>query len=158
KGLAAVLEGPVSLWDLRARTMLHEWSPHRGGAVAVSFSPDGTRAATAGADGTAAVLDLVKKKEICRMNGHNGPLAGIGWLADGRQVVTASIDEPARLWSAEPGQPRRWVQPLTGRASTLAVDPLDRFVLIGLADGPIQLIPLPRVKSEELAGPVGKPP
>src|SRR5262249_8779389 len=94
----------------------------------------------------------------CRMNGHNGPLAGIGWLADGRQVVTASIDETARLWSAETGQPRRWVQTLTGRASTLAVDPLDRFVLIGLADGPIQLIPLPRDKPEDLRGPGGKPP
>ena len=114
KGVAAVLEGPVSVWDLRNRKNLHEWSPHRGGATAVAFSPDGTRIATAGADSTAAVFDLASKKEICRMNGHSGPLAGIAWLSDGRQVVTAGIDETARLWSAETGQPRRWVQKLSG--------------------------------------------
>ena len=157
-GAAAVNEGPVSVWDLRTRKSIHEWSPHRGGAIAVEFSPDGKRVATAGADSSAAVFDLTNKKEICRMSGHAGPLAGIAWLSDGRQVVTAGIDETARMWSAETGQPRRWVQNLTGRASCLAADAADRFVLIGTADGPIQLIPLPRVKSEALRGAVGKPP
>jgi hypothetical protein len=47
---------------------------------------------------------------------------------------------------------------LSGRASSLAIDPLDRFVLVGTSAGPIHLIPLPRVRSEAVAGPPGKPP
>src|SRR5262245_51419980 len=158
KGVAAVNEGPVSLWDLRTRNQILEWTPHRGGAVAVAFSPDGTCVATAGADGTAAVYDLTAKKQVCRMTGHAGPLVGIAWLTDGRQVVTASIDETTRLWNAETGDPRRWVRNLSGRASSLAIDPLDRFVLVGTASGAIHLIPLPRVRSEAVAGPSAKPP
>jgi len=158
KGVAAVNEGPVSLWDLRTRNQLLEWTPHRGGAVAVALSPDGTKVATAGADGTAAVYDLTAKNLVCRMSGHAGPLAGIAWLTDGRQVVTASVDETTRLWNAETGDPRRWVRNLSGRASSLAIDPLDRFVLVGTSAGPIHLIPLPRVRSEAVAGPPGKPP
>src|SRR5262249_41502260 len=158
KAAAAVAEGPVSVWDMRNRNRIHEWSPHRGGAVAVAFSPDGNRIATAGADSTGAIFDLNTKKEICRLNGHNGPLVGISWLSDGRQVVTASIDETARLWSADNGQSRRWVQTLSGRASCLAADPSDRFVLVGTAAGPIHMIPLPRVRAETLTAAVAKGP
>ena len=152
------MKGPVSLWDLRSRNSSTSGHRTAAGPLPFAFSPDGNRVATAGADGTAAVYDLATKKQICRMSGHAGPLAGIAWLSDGRQVVTASIDETARSGTRRRASPRRWVQNLSGRASCLAIDPADRFVLVGTAAGPIHLIPLPRVRSEAVAGPPGKPP
>ncbi|HKB04552.1 MAG TPA: hypothetical protein VKD90_20180 [Gemmataceae bacterium] len=156
--LSAVAESPVTLWDLANRNRVVEWSPHPGGAIAVSFSPDGKRAATGGPEGTASVYDLTTKKEIARLTGHAGPVTAVAWLSGGQQVVTASVDRTTRLWSADTGHALRWSRPLDGKGMCLAVDPADRFVLVGTSTGQVQLLPLPRVRAETLAAPVGKPP
>jgi hypothetical protein len=157
-GVAAVAEGPVSVWDLRSRTKVHEWQAHPGGAIAVQLSPDNSRVVTGGPEGAAAVYDIAGKKEVCRMTGHTGPVTGAAWLADGKQVVTTGVDGTAKLWNAETGLARRWEQRLDGKATCAAVDSQDRFVLVGTVNGTIHLFPLPRVKAEALSGPAAKPP
>ena len=158
QALIAVADGPVSLWSLAGRNRVHEWKPHAGGAIALQFSPDGKHAATAGPDGAAAIYNLAMKKDVCRLDGHVGPVTGIAWLPDGRHVVTVGVDGTARLWSAESGQALRWSQTLNGKGNCVAVDPGGRFVLAGTSTGAIRLFPLPRVRAEIVAGPLGKPP
>lgn len=156
RALAAVQDGPVSLWELNGRTRVYEWDLHPGGTIAGQFSPNGKLAATAGADGTASVYDLTTKREVCRMTGHAGPVTGIAWQGL-RQIVTMGVDGTARLWNAETGQPIRWVQTLDGKGTCVAVDPGERFVLVGTATGAVHLFPLPRVRGEALAGVVARP-
>ncbi|HKB00819.1 MAG TPA: hypothetical protein VKD90_01310, partial [Gemmataceae bacterium] len=157
-GIASVADGPVSAWDLKTRAKVHEWNAHPGGAFSVQLSPDHKRVLTTGPEGAAAVYDLAAKKDICRMPGHNGIVAGAAWLSDGKQAVTAGIDGTAKLWNAETGLARRWEQRLDGKATCVAVDSQDRFVLVGTATGTVHLFPLPRVKTEALSGPAAKPP
>jgi hypothetical protein len=157
RALAAIQDGPVSLWELNGRKRAIEWTPHAGGAIAVQFSPNGKLAATAGADGTATVYDLDARREVCRMTGHAGPVTGLAWQGI-REIVTVGADGTARLWNAETGQPIRWVQTLNGKGTCVAVDPGDRFVLVGTSTGTVHLFPLPRVKGEAIAGNVARPP
>jgi WD40 repeat protein len=158
RALVAVQDGPVSVWHLASRSKADEWTPHPGGAVAGRFSPDGKLAATAGLDGAASVYDLSAKREACRLVGHAGPVTGIAWQGGGRQLVTVGADGTARLWNARTGQPIRWVQTLDGKGTCVAVDPGDRYVLAGTANGTVHLFPLPHVGGEAVAGNVAKPP
>src|SRR5262249_50950321 len=155
--LCAVAESPATVWDLASHNKVHEWRPHPAGAIAVQFSPDGTRAATGGPEGTASVYDLAAKKEIARLTGHTGPVTAVAWLSGGRQVVTIGVDGTARMWSADTGHALRWTRQLDGKGMCVAVDPSDRFVLVGTSTGQVHLFPLPRVRAETMAGPAARP-
>jgi WD40 repeat protein len=69
------------------------------------FSPDGTRIATASADGTARVWDATTGKELLTVKGS---AYGSVWYAafspDGRLLATAGEDKIARIWDATSGE------------------------------------------------------
>lgn len=135
-------DGRVALWDLKGRREVKRWKGHTGPVTAVSVAPDGKRLLSAGDDGIANVWQaggtLVKK-----LAGHTGPLAGAAWTADGARVVTAGTDKSARLWVENAGWKADAFGKLADRAFSLALDPRDRFAAIGLADGTVQIVPLP---------------
>src|SRR5262249_22343980 len=87
-----------------------------------------------------------------------GPVTAVAWLSAGRQVVTTGVDGTARMWSADTGHPLRWSRQLDGKGMCVAVDPADRFVLVGTSTGQVHLFPLPRVRAETPAGPTATRP
>jgi WD40 repeat protein/tetratricopeptide (TPR) repeat protein len=109
--LTAGAEGTLVLWDTRTGkpgdALLH--------GVAVNdavLSPDGKRALTADAEGGVHLWDLDMGKELIQPLMHGGPVVGIAFRPDGRQVLTVSYrsaQEPnevdARLWDAASGEP-----------------------------------------------------
>jgi WD40 repeat protein len=109
--LTAGAEGALVLWDTRTGkpgdALLH------GVAVREAvLSPDGKRALTADAEGGVHLWDLDTGKELIQPLAHAGPVVGIAFRPDGRQVLTVShrsAQEPnevdARLWDAATGEP-----------------------------------------------------
>ena len=71
---------------------------------AITFSPDGSRIATASQDGTAKVWDATSALELFTLRGHNSGLTSIAYSPDGKRIATASLDGTAKLWNAETGQ------------------------------------------------------
>jgi hypothetical protein len=69
------------------------------------FSPDGTRIATASADGTARIWDATTGKELLTVKGS---AYGSVWYAafspDGKLLATAGEDKIARIWDATSGE------------------------------------------------------
>lgn len=157
-GVSGVADGPVTQWAVGGRSKVYQWQPHERGAIALQLSPDGKKVVTGGDDATATIFDLSKRKEVARIKGHAGAVTGVAWLADGRRVLTASVDGTVRLWNAENGQFLRWSQNLPGKLLSVAVDPSDRFVVVGSSSGSVHVLPLPRVRSEVLAGATATPP
>ena len=68
------------------------------------FSPDGSRIATASADGTAKVWDANTGEELFTLTGHTGGIYCIAFSPNGTLLVTGSVDTTARLWDAHTGQ------------------------------------------------------
>jgi WD40 repeat protein len=76
---------------------------HDGSVYAVSFSPDGSRVATASDDGTARVWDAVTGEAVTTLN-HDGWVSAVSFSPDGSRVATASDDGTGRVWDAVTGE------------------------------------------------------
>jgi WD40 repeat protein len=72
----------------------------------VSWSPDGSRIATASWDKTARVWDAKTGAETLTLKGHTGPVNSVSWSPDGLRIATASGDKTARVWDATSGAER----------------------------------------------------
>jgi WD40 repeat protein len=71
--------------------------------LAVAFSPDSRRAATASADNRARLWELATGK-LTQLK-HYGPVWAVAFSPDGRRLLTGSADPNARLWDVATGIP-----------------------------------------------------
>ena len=63
---------------------------HNSAVNTVNFSPDGTRLATATANGIAYLWDLDSGDLLLTLLGHEGPINDIAFNFDGSHLATAS--------------------------------------------------------------------
>ena len=71
--------------------------------VALAYSPDGARIASASWDGTARVWDARTGLETKTFRGHGAAVTAVAWTPDGRKVASASWDGTARIWDPATG-------------------------------------------------------
>jgi WD40 repeat protein/DNA-binding SARP family transcriptional activator len=105
-----------------ARELFTLATGHTDLIVAIAFSPDGKRIATASNDGTAKVWDVSTEldtgansgQELLTFSGHTDQVRDVTFSPDGKLIATASADGTAKVWDATSGQV---VLNLTGHAS-----------------------------------------
>jgi WD40 repeat protein len=66
--------------------------------TALAFSPDGTKLAYGGADGSAGVLELPSGTQSIALPGHVTNVYQVAFSPDGRQLATAAGDGTTLLW------------------------------------------------------------
>lgn len=99
-----------------------------GWAAAVAYHPDGDRLATASADGTVRVFDVVGERAAVECRGHAAAVSSVQFHPDGNRLATGSFDHTAAIWDAESGQLRHRLQGHRGAVMSVAFSP-DRTVL-----------------------------
>ncbi|MHB1557515.1 MAG: WD40 repeat domain-containing serine/threonine protein kinase [Isosphaeraceae bacterium] len=132
-------DGDVRVWHLSTGEVVARLK-HRGMVTAAVFSPDGRTVATAGADGTARLLNVVGGKELGPPLRHEGWVHAVALDPRGGRVLTACEDGSARLWAFGPGEPHveRCIehdQPV----SSIAISPDGTLALSGSSDGDVKL-------------------
>lgn len=88
------------LADELARLQAHRWQ-----ISDLSFSPDGTRLASAGWDKEVNIWELSNLEKVTNLsNVHRVPITSVSWLRpNGLVLCTGSADRTAALWNAETG-------------------------------------------------------
>ncbi|MCH5372342.1 MAG: WD40 repeat domain-containing protein, partial [Planctomycetes bacterium] len=89
----------IVIRDVRSGRSIAELLGHDGTVSAVAFSPDGKRLASASADGTARVWNLVDSGSPERWKGeHPGEVTSVVFGSDGNDLFTGSSDRVIRHW------------------------------------------------------------
>lgn len=93
----------VVLWDLAAGLPLTVLTGHSDLVTSVTFSPDGTRLATASHDRTARIWDTATVTTLAILSGHARAVTSVAFSPDGTRLATASHDSNCRIWDAATG-------------------------------------------------------
>jgi WD40 repeat protein/predicted Ser/Thr protein kinase len=136
-------DGPyrIGLFDTSSGQERASWAADREGLVlALAFSPDGRRLASAGDDHIIHIWDAADGQPVCECRGHTSKVMSVAFRQDGTRLVTAGHDGSVRQWDARSG---REVEPPYDRhaAETLAAiySPDGKRVASAGADGAVRL-------------------
>jgi WD40 repeat protein len=95
--------GAVAVVDARSLTERRTIRVLAVGSITrLVFAPGGHLLVVGGDTGALALVDTDSGR-VTRMRGHRGYIITPGVSADGRRLVTASVDGTVRLWSLPPG-------------------------------------------------------
>jgi WD40 repeat protein len=133
-------DGTARLWNTSIGAPVSELAKHapstgtRSGPV-VSFSPDGQRIVSAGADGIVRLLGPRGRSELLQ---HDGAVNSIDFDRKGALLVTASDDATARVWRMANGSPVAILRH-PGPVAVARLTPDGRFAVTGDRAGVVRI-------------------
>jgi WD40 repeat protein len=107
--------------------------------LSVGFSPDGTRLATAGADGGARIWDLQARAELLAARDYAAVVQSVCFAPDGGRFLTAADDATARVWDASDGRELFVFAGHSGPVRSAVFSPDGGQVATASADGTVRV-------------------
>jgi eukaryotic-like serine/threonine-protein kinase len=129
----------VEVWDVVARTKVHELRGHSNWVYGVAFSPDGKWLATGGWDGTIKLWDAATGVERRIITGHEGFVLDLAFSPDSRSLASTSEDRSVRLWEVPTSRRIGVFHGHTEFVQAVAFAPDGRVLASGGEDGRLKL-------------------
>ena len=110
-----------------------------GGALSVSFSPDGLTLASGGADYTILLWDTTKGIPKKTLTGHSEAVFSVTFSSNQRILASASGDRTVRLWDVGTGAHLKTLVGHNGFVRSVAFSPDGRTLVSGSDDKTVRL-------------------
>lgn len=133
--------GEVKLWSIADGKPLRSFdNTHSDAVLALDFSRDGKRLASAAADRFAKILDLDAGRLLNVFEGHTHHVLAVSFRADQRTLATGGADGHVKIWDLVSGERRGNVPPApTEIAAVRHLGISDQFVAVA-ANGQLRVI------------------
>lgn len=118
--------GEVEILSWPGLKALARKQAHTDLVYGAAWSNDGESFITGGADNTCAVFQWkpgTEPKQAARYLGHSKPVVAVAFLPDGKQVVSASVDQSIQLWDPRTARQEKSMDNHLRPISDLAVRP-----------------------------------
>jgi WD40 repeat protein/tetratricopeptide (TPR) repeat protein/energy-coupling factor transporter ATP-binding protein EcfA2 len=139
-------EFPLLVYDVAARRVLRTLEGHRNTCVSLTFSPDGSRMASASMDGTARTWDVATWKELQVLQNPdtptdlgNGRVYDVAFSPNGKLLAMASAEGHVILWDAETGRPLQTLEGHANEVWAVAFSPNGLTLASGSIDNTVRL-------------------
>lgn len=93
------------------------------GLLGLAFSSDGTRLATAGADGSVKIWNVRSGTQLQDLHGHSSDVMDVAFSPDDSQLASAGRDGTVRVWNASTGEQIKQLDGQTDGVRRLAYSP-----------------------------------
>jgi WD40 repeat protein len=136
--VAAGDQGQTSVYKLDVPAPAALPAQLESGTTAAAVSPDGKLLALGGsAAGKPAIVlvDLAAGNVVRTLAGHEGPIAALGFAADGGRLISGSGDRTARVWNVADGQ---LVSTFSGHTQGVTAVALGTQAFSAAADGSLK--------------------
>ncbi len=139
KTVATGAEGHVCVRDASDGQAIHRWEDAGRGIVALAFSGDGKRLASASRDRQISIRDTASGEVVARPHRHRNHVTGLAFFPDGGGLASASRDSTVCLFSAAGDKEPRQLGGWDGAVRALAIAPDGRVLAWVSNDGAIRL-------------------
>ena len=112
---------------------------HTFGVASVAWSPDGTRLASAGGDGTVKVWEAASSKGTLTLRGHTNTVKSVAWSPDGTRLASTSWDATVKVWEAASGKDTLTLRGHTNPVESVAWSPDGTRLASAGADGTVKV-------------------
>jgi WD40 repeat protein len=121
KQLAGISGAQVRLWDVTTgkRTRLYEG--HDNQILAVAFSGDGQRLATAAADSTVRVWESGSEEELKKFTINDQQFSAVAFSPDGKSLLAGGSTNAVHVWDLASGQEKQLLEGHKAMVVALAV-------------------------------------
>ncbi|HRA87831.1 MAG TPA: WD40 repeat domain-containing protein, partial [Planctomycetaceae bacterium] len=147
--------GEIQIRSMDKGEMLSTWGAHVGGVTGLQFLGNGERMASSGADGTAKIWTLPIAAPTT-VKSHDKSIAALTITHDGKQLISAGLDEWIRVYSLESQQQTASWKSTIGPVTALAISADDKLLVTGSNSGKWQSWSLPdHVEQQQQMGHAG---
>lgn len=128
----------VQIWEVATGNTLVTYRGHKNGIYAVAWSPDGSRIASAGYDGTLQIWEAISGTAIANYRG-NAFLFGLSWSPDGNNVAVGSSSNTILVVNAASGSLLNTYSGHSNWVKDVAWSPDGKYIASGSDDGMVIL-------------------
>ena len=131
--------GEIQVWDIAGSRQTQGFRLATDSLFGLSWSPDGTRVATGGADKVVRVTRVSDGKELVKFENHSDWVFRTAWLPDGSRFLSASRDRAIKLIDAGSGQFIDDINKLLEPIDCMARHPREDAAAYGGAEGGLRV-------------------